>query len=182
MVALAPVVADALLAIDDQGIDVQLLQARGDGKPGLSAADDKHGRVAVGIAGGCLAQVEPVGAAKIARIGVAARALDAELFLETFEFAKLGQQRPGLEAVAVVRIRDQADDAAAASDLGLELEDRLDRVGARAHHLARRGAVGIDRQSRVGAMLRASGGSAFRIASLPLRVWIFQLSASTSRQ
>ena len=33
-----------------------------------------------------------------------------------------------------------------------------------------------------GAALRASGGSAFRIASAPLRVWIFQLSASTSRQ
>ncbi len=34
----------------------------------------------------------------------------------------------------------------------------------------------------LGAMLRASGGSAFRIASLPFSVWIFQLSASTSRQ
>ena len=30
--------------------------------------------------------------------------------------------------------------------------------------------------------LRASGGSSFRIASAPLRVWMFQLSASTSRQ
>ena len=73
VVALAPVVADARFAVDDQRVDVQLLQARGDRKPGLSAADDEHGRVAVGILRGGLAQVEPVGAAKIARIGLAVR-------------------------------------------------------------------------------------------------------------
>ena len=144
MVALAPIVADTLLAIDDQRIDVQLFQPRGDGKAGLAAADHEDGRVAVGIGGRCVAQVEPVGAAKIARIGVAARAIDAELFLKTLEFAKLGQQCPGFQPVAIVRIGDQADDAAAAPDIGLELEDGLDCVGAGAHHLARRGAVRVD--------------------------------------
>ena len=34
----------------------------------------------------------------------------------------------------------------------------------------------------LGSALRASGGSAFRIASAPFSVWMFQLSASTSRQ
>ena len=33
-----------------------------------------------------------------------------------------------------------------------------------------------------GAALRASDGSSLRMASAPLRVWMFQLSASTSRQ
>ena len=151
-------------------------------EPGLAAADHEHGRIAVGIAGRRLAQVEPVGAAKIARIGVAARARDAELLLKTLEFAELGQQRPGLQPVAVVRIRDQPDDAAAAPDAGFELEDRLDRVGAGAHHLARRGAVGIDRKAarRGAAGAAASALSGSRRA--PLMVWMFQLSASTSRQ
>ncbi len=53
VIAIAPVVADARLAIDDQRIDAQLLEARGDRKPGLSAADHEHGRVAVGIGDGC---------------------------------------------------------------------------------------------------------------------------------
>ena len=144
MVALAPIVADALFAVDDQRIDVQLLQPRGDREPGLPAADDENSRIVFGIAGGVFAQVEPVGAAKIPRIGAATRACDAELLLKSLEFAELGQQRPRLELVAVVSIRDQPDDTAAASDPGLELEDRLDRVGAGPHHLARRRAVGID--------------------------------------
>ena len=44
VIALAPVVADARLAVDDQRIDLQLLQPRRDRKPGLSAADHQHGR------------------------------------------------------------------------------------------------------------------------------------------
>src|SRR4029434_6106465 len=94
VVALAPVVADALFAIDDQRVDIQLLQPRGDREAGLAAADPEHGGSAVGIAGRGLAQIEPVGAAKIARIGVAARPIDAELLLEALEFAKLRQERP----------------------------------------------------------------------------------------
>jgi len=60
-----------------------LLQPRGDGEPGLPAADDEDGRIAIGIFGGRLAQVEPVRPAKIARVSIAARAGDAELLLET---------------------------------------------------------------------------------------------------
>ena len=52
VIALAPVVADARFAVDDQRIDLQLREARGDRKPGLSAADDEHSRVAIGILGG----------------------------------------------------------------------------------------------------------------------------------
>ena len=51
VIALAPVVADARLAVDDQRVDLQLLQARRDRKPGLAAADHQHGRIAVGVVG-----------------------------------------------------------------------------------------------------------------------------------
>ena len=43
---------DARFAVHDQGIDLQLREARGGRKPGLAAADDEHGRIAVEIFGG----------------------------------------------------------------------------------------------------------------------------------
>ena len=95
MIALAPVVADALLAVDDQRIDPQRLQPGRDRQPGMAAADHQHVRIAAGIFDLRLAQVEPVRAAKIPRIGFAARPLGAELFLKTLELAEFGQQRPG---------------------------------------------------------------------------------------
>ena len=115
VVALAPVVADPRLAVDDQRVDLQLLQPRGDAQPGLAAADHQHGRVAVGIFGRRLAQIEPVRPAEIARIGLAARPRDAELLLEAFQLLQRGQQRPGFQPVAVGGIRDQAQDAVAAA-------------------------------------------------------------------
>ncbi len=148
VIALAPVVADALFAIDDQRIDIQLLQAGGDAQAGLSAADDEHGGIMIVVSSRGFSQIEPVRPAKIPRIGVAARTLGAELLLKTLELAKLRQQRPGLWRVAIVGIRDQPDNSAAAPHTSLELEDRFDRVGARAHHLARRPAVRIDRKRR----------------------------------
>ena len=146
VIALAPVVADPRLAVDDQGVDLQLLEARGDAQPGLAAADHQHRRIAVGIFGLGLAQVEPVRAAKIARIGVAARPRDAELFLKTLQFFQRRQQRPGFQPAAVAGIRGQPHNAVAAALPGFELEDRLDRAGAGARHLARRRAIGIDRK------------------------------------
>ena len=98
----------------------------------------------VGIGGRRLAQIEPVRPAEVARIGVAAGTRGAELFLKAFELAELGQERPGFQRVAVISVREQAHDAAAAADRGFESEHRLDGVGAGAHHLARRPALGID--------------------------------------
>ena len=77
VIALAPVVADARPTVDDQRIDAQMGEARCDRKPGLSPADDEHGRIPLVIGGGRFPQVEPVGAAKIARIGLAATAATA---------------------------------------------------------------------------------------------------------
>ena len=73
VISLAPVVADARFTVHDQRVDPQLREARGDRKPGLSPADDEHGGIAVGIFGGGFPEVEPIGSAKIARIGLALR-------------------------------------------------------------------------------------------------------------
>ena len=73
VIAVAPVVTDALSAVHDQRIDLQLPQACGDRKPGLPAADDEYDRIPLDILGGGSPEVEPVGAAKIARIGLTAR-------------------------------------------------------------------------------------------------------------
>ncbi len=82
MIAVAPVVADAGFAIYDQRVDLQLLQPRRDAQSGLAAADDENGGIAVGVFGGGFAEVEPVGAAKIARIGLATRPRYSDLFLK----------------------------------------------------------------------------------------------------
>ena len=50
MIALAPVVADALVAVDNQRIDTELMQARGDRQPGLSSADNNDGWVVICVA------------------------------------------------------------------------------------------------------------------------------------
>src|SRR6266568_3811999 len=49
MIPRAPVVADACVAVDDQRVDAKLLQARGNRETGLSAADNEHGGIAVGV-------------------------------------------------------------------------------------------------------------------------------------
>ena len=148
VIAVAPVVADALFAIDDQRIDLQLTKPRRDRKPGLSAADDQHRRIVVAVIGCGLPQIEPIGAAEIARIGGAIGPRPADRFLEPFKFVECGQQRPRLERVAAARIGRKRQYAAAAPLGGLEFEDRFDRAGTGAGDRARRRAVGIDPEIR----------------------------------
>jgi hypothetical protein len=70
----------------------------------------------------------------------------ADLLLVALQFLERGHQGPGPERA--VGVRRQPHDAVAAPVLGLEPEDRLDRVAAGAHHLARRRAVWIDLDMR----------------------------------
>ena len=94
-----------------------------------------------------------------------AGALTPSCSSKPFSSSKRGQQRPGLQAVAVVGIRDQPDDAAAAPDLGFELEDRLDRSRCRR---ASPCAARRDRdrsQSRWAPRCGPAACSAFRMAS-----------------
>ena len=142
VIALAPVVADALRAVHDQRIDVQLIQARGDRKPGLPAANDQHDGIPVDIRGGRFPEVKPIGAAKVARIGFAFRPRCADLFLEPFDFVERCEQCPRFHA-AIGGIGHKPQDAVAAAFGGFESEDRFDRVGAGAHHMAGRSPAGI---------------------------------------
>ena len=70
VITFAPVVADARFTVHDQRIDLQLREAGGDRKPGLSPTDHEHRRIPVDILGGGFPEIEPVGATKIARIGL----------------------------------------------------------------------------------------------------------------
>jgi hypothetical protein len=144
VVALAPVVADPGLPIDDQRIDPQLLQPRRDRKPGLAAADHQHIGIAIGILNRGLTLIEPVGASEIPRVGLAARPRNSLLLLISFQFIECRQQRPGLQPVTVAGIRDQPQNPAAASDGSFEFENRFDGAAARARDVARRRAVRIN--------------------------------------
>src|SRR5258705_9071933 len=112
MIAVAPVVADARLAIDNQRVNLQLLETCRDRKSGLSATDHQRDRIAVGIFGRGLAQVEPGGAAKIPRIGLALRPRSSLLLLKTFQFVERCEQRPGLEPVAIADVGYQPQNSA----------------------------------------------------------------------
>ena len=71
VIARAPVVADARVGIDDQGIDTQVRQPRRRPKPGLPAADDDHGRVTVCVGRRLVTQILPVFAAPFPRERIA---------------------------------------------------------------------------------------------------------------
>ena len=178
VVAVAPVVADARLAVDDQRVDLQLRQPRRDRQPRLPAADHQHVRVAVRIGLRRLAQVEPVRPAEIARIALPGRARAADGLLVALQFVERGEQGPGLHALAR---GDEPHHAAAAPLRGLETEDRLDRRCAGAGDLAGRRAVRREREAG-GAGARRRALSAAAIASPPWIVWMSQVKASTSRQ
>lgn len=141
MIALAPIVADPRLAIDNQRVDLQLLQPRRNRQTGLAAADHQYGGIAFGVVARCVAQIEPVRPAEVARIGLSPRPRGAELFLEPLELVERSEQRPCFQAIAVGGIGHEPHDAAAAADCCLEIEDGFDIVGAGACHLPWRRAV-----------------------------------------
>ena len=107
MVALAPVVADALMPVDDQRVDAELMQPRGDRQSGLAAADHEHRRIAVGIGALAGETVEPVVGAEIARCDcpVRARRLNASSWPRSS--CRVRVQRPGAQARAL-RVGHQA--------------------------------------------------------------------------
>ena len=105
----------------------------------------------------------------------------AELFLKALEFAKRGQQCPGFQPVAVGGIGDQAEDAAAAPDIGFNLKIvSMQSVPAR---ITFRGGRDRGRSQSRSARPWPPAPSAFSgWRRAPLRVCMVQLSASASRQ
>jgi hypothetical protein len=107
VIAVAPVVTDALFTVHDQRIDPQLTQARGDRKPRLPPAHDQHDRISLDILGRRFPEVEPVGTPKIARVGAALGPRSPNLFLEPFDFVERREQRPRFQLIAIPGVGDQ---------------------------------------------------------------------------
>ena len=140
VIALAPVVADALAAIDDERVDAECGQPRGGRKSGVAAADDEHRGIAIGIGRRRVPDIEPVRSAEIARIGLCGR---CGLPVRR-DLVESRQQRPGFKGVAIVGVGPEPHHTAASSVHRLKRENCFDRVGAGAHHVARRCAARRD--------------------------------------
>src|SRR5262245_35767291 len=99
MISLAPVVTDVLFTVYDQRIDLQLGKACCDRETGLPAADDQYSRVPVGVLGGALPEVEPVGSPEIARIGLTVWPRPSDLLPVALYFIERREQRPRLQSI-----------------------------------------------------------------------------------
>src|SRR5262249_46540898 len=118
MVTRAPIVADALVSVDDQRIDAELLQGPTNGEPGPSAPDNGDGRIAIGEGARFGQPVAPVLGAKVSRrVGLRPA---PEFFLVASELVQIRVQRPG--AQAAVRVGDETQDAIGGAKSGFELE------------------------------------------------------------
>ncbi len=125
LVALAPGVAGALVALDDDRRDAELAQPRAEPDPALAAADDHD----VGLArvpellGLAAAGLQPGLAVAVGAVLDAVRARGAARLLEALELAQRGQHGPRLAVL-------EPQQAVAAAGLRLELEPGVgDAVG-----------------------------------------------------
>ncbi len=96
--------------------------------------------VVIGL--GFLAHTFPVVAAEIPRIGGAAGAIIAGLFLEPFQLFQRCCQHPCLHRT--IGITQQPEDAIAAANIGFKVEHRLDAGPANPLDQPGGGAVGVD--------------------------------------
>ena len=179
-----PVVPDPRLALDDHRAHVQLAQPGGDGQARLAGPDDQH----LGVApcagarrkrgrGGTQAASGPglraggrsrgrhaAGGRPVARQrqhpvgGRGDRAEGPGFLLEPLEVFHRGQQGPGFP-VAGLRVGQQPDVPAAAGDVGLEGEERLDgpALGPALEHVGR-GALQPEAGRRAGRPPRGQPG------------------------
>ena len=129
VIPLAPVVADARLAVDDQRVHAQLAQPRGDRQAGLAGAHDQHGRIVIGIAARALALVLPVLGAEVAVVVILAlRAAGVAGLFMPAQRLQAGEQDPGPHAARAARIGHQPRHPGAGARGGLEIEHQLDHV------------------------------------------------------
>ena len=63
------------------------------------------------------------------------------------DFVERCEQRPSFQRVAIANIRGEPQNSVAAALSRFKCEDRFNRLGARARHMARRGASGIYSES-----------------------------------
>ena len=137
VIARAPVVADTRMAVDDQRVDAELMQARGNRKPGLSAADHDHRRVMVGIRARLGKAIAPVRSAEVADAVAGLGRTVFQFLLVTPELFKRGDDCPRAQPRRHLRIGDKTDHAGTGAERGFELEQGLDGFGSGARHPAR---------------------------------------------
>src|SRR5262245_63382104 len=134
MVSFAPVVADPFVTVDDQRVDAELMQPRGTGKSCLSAADNNASRIAIGVGAPLGQAIAPVLGAEVAgRVRFYAA---PEFLFMTSKLMQICVQRPGPQPA--LRVRRKPQHAVGGAEYCFELEQRLDRFGARARYPARR--------------------------------------------
>ena len=138
VVTAAPVVADALVLLDQQGIDAQGVQPRRNGQSGLSGPDHDNGRFPVRIGAGAVPVVLPVGAAEFPGKRVAPRPCGTEPLGMVLQPVQGGHQGPGAQFAGTVRVRYQPDHTLSLTCGGAEIEENLQRFPTGAFHLAGR--------------------------------------------
>jgi hypothetical protein len=94
MITVPPIVADAMLTIDNQRIYAQLCQARSDREACLASTDDKDGGIVVTILGGGFPNVEPIRSTEVARISLARGPRRANPLLVPLDLVKRCKQGP----------------------------------------------------------------------------------------
>ena len=128
VVALAPVVADTLVAVDDQGGDAQHLEAGGGDEAGVAGADDENGRLQLRV-GQLLLVAALLGPVLAGRVGAVGHAVGPVLehalriAVERLERRVNGVGLPGAAAAAVLQQLDHAVAGANGGGDGDEGED-----------------------------------------------------------
>src|SRR5215467_6052678 len=135
MIACAPIVSDARMPVDNQSVDAELMQACGDRKASLSAANNDHGGIVVGVAA-CLGEaIAPVLGAEIAYAVSGLRCSVFQFFFVSLKFFKCCDDRPCAQPRR--SIGNETNDACAGPEGGLEFEQAFDVVYSRAGDPAR---------------------------------------------
>ena len=144
VIALAPGIANAFVAVDDQGVETEAAQAGADAEAGLAAADNQHGRFVVFVCALAIAGVEPVFGAKAAGPLFAGRPVRVDAFFMACNLIERRQHDPAAQLPGF--IGTETHDAAALANCGLEGDNRLDGFDACAHDDRRRCAAIGDRE------------------------------------
>ena len=143
VIAQPPVVADAGITVDDQGIDPEMAEPRGNRQSGLTTAHHNHCRVAIRVGQRLGAQIGPVGTSKIAGVPGTLRALATRLLRVPVDLVEGGHQRPGTRPLGR---RLKAQHTGAVTRRAVKAEKRLHASTPCTRHFGRRCAVGGKRQ------------------------------------
>ena len=128
MIALAPVVADTLVAIDDEGRDAQHFEAGGSDEADVAGADDEHGRLQlwVGHLQLVAAQLGPVLAGLVGAMGHAIGPVLEHTLRIAVERLERCEDGIGLQGAIDAVVLQQPDHAVAGADGGGDSDEGVD--------------------------------------------------------